>query len=201
MTAEAITAVASAAASVISVMIGAAGFYLIWKKRREDELRKDDVLAWANESISALQSVAVICEIGNSIFTEAELKSRLAELAIKISTLIERGRMFFRNRIVDNHGAEKESAYRGYRPMILDPLVIAFQIALDWPGAEADKRKVMRRLSGTCAKKLVSLAQPEVGRERTASAGAKTPGDGFSLRTLLDDPQWRREWTEPAESK
>jgi hypothetical protein len=49
-----------------------------------------------------------------------------ANLLVQISTLVDRGRMFFPNLSPDHKGAEKEGAYRGSRPPILDALMWSY---------------------------------------------------------------------------
>jgi len=46
-------------------------------------------------------------------------------LSSQLSALADRGRLFFPNIDPDNGGSDKESAYRGQRPPILDALVFA----------------------------------------------------------------------------
>ena len=50
-----------------------------------------------------------------------------ANLLVALSTLVDRGRMFFPNINPDKKGAEKEGAYRGHRPPILDALMWTYQ--------------------------------------------------------------------------
>ena len=87
--------------------------------------------------------------------------------------------------MTDDHGQEKEPAYRGHRPTILDQIVLAHQIARQWEKANDAQRTDMMLLAEDCAKKFVSLAQQEVGRSRTASAVTKKAGDGRQLDDLL----------------
>jgi hypothetical protein len=147
---------------VLTALISVIGLYFVWTKRREEELRVGDVLDWASETISALQTLVIICEMGDRLGEEAT--SKLTETIFSISSLIEQGRMFFKNEVVDNFGSEKEPAYRGYRPSILDPLIIAYQIACKWEKADQPQRSQMRKLALVCLKKFVSL-----GASRPAS--------------------------------
>ena len=98
---------------------------------------------------------------------------------------MEPGRLFFRNKVVDEHGVNKEPAYRGYRPEILDPIVVAHQITRAWSASGIPEQIGMQVLAEECLRKFVSLAQMEVGRSRTASADTGKEGDGAQLRHLL----------------
>lgn len=163
-----------------------------WLNWRREELRRGDVLVWTNEVIEALQTLFLICDLGNPPLDHGTAKSKLLNLIFQTSILVEQGRLFFRNEVIDDFGAHKHPAYRGYRPKILDPIVVAHQIACDWLGADSERRLRLRIISEDCLKKFVSLAQKEVGRDRTASADTKRGGDGAHLRHLLSEVDERR---------
>jgi hypothetical protein len=188
MTPDTIAAVVSAFVATASLFVGLVAFGI---SRRESALRRGDVLAWANEVICALESLLLICTLNESQLEAAASKSKLVEVIFNTSILVERGRIFFKNMVVDDFGREKESAYRGYRPLILDCIVIANKIACEWGNADEDTRLRMRIVAEECLKKFVSLAQKEVGRGVTASAEVGKGGDGSRLRDLLNavDPQ------------
>ena len=108
------------------------------------------------------------------------------------SILVERGRLFFKNEVVDDYGSEKLSAYRGYRPRILDHLVVAHQVARFWPGDSDNDIKDRSRVAKCCLKSFVSLAQMEVGRDRAASVEALKGGDGVHLSTIMENLRAQR---------
>ncbi len=83
---------------VVSIAIAVIGVYISWKKWRRDVLRTDDVLAWANEVIAALQTVVLICELDEPRKDGEPPTSKLTEVIFSTSILIERGRMFFKKR-------------------------------------------------------------------------------------------------------
>ncbi|HLH11431.1 MAG TPA: hypothetical protein VKV77_06065 [Methylovirgula sp.] len=173
---------------VISALIALAGLSIAWRQSRESALRRADVLAWSNDVIRELQSLLLICVLGGDELEAATRKAKLTEILFNTSVLVERGRLFFRNEVRnDQHGQTKELAYRGYRPAILDQIVVAHQIARQWERASETERASMILLAEDCAKKFVSLAQQEVGRSKTASAVTKKGGDGRQLEDLLKD--------------
>jgi hypothetical protein len=143
-------------------------------------------LVWATEVIRELQSLLVICMLKDPQLEPITAKARLTDVIFNTSILVERGRLFFRNQLVDDHGQKKEPAYRGYRHKILDPIVVAHQIACGWIEANEDTRLRMRLIAEDCVQKFVSLAQKEVGRDRTTVADTGKGGKGFHLRHLLD---------------
>jgi hypothetical protein len=171
--------------TLVSAMIAAAALFLGWRQARERQLRKDDVLRWANEAIRALQSLYLVCFLGDATFDKAATKSMLAKFAVDTSVLVEEGRLFFRNTPHPTYGKDRHPAYRGYRPELLDPLVVAHQIACQWEGATEDERARMTLVAEDCVKRFVSLAQLEVGRSKTVSAAAARKGEGEKLEVLL----------------
>jgi len=163
-----------------------------WAKKRESALRRGEVSAWANEVIAALESLLLLTMLKEAQLSAIAAKSKLTEVIFNTAILVERGRMFFKNAVVDDFGKEKEPAYQGYRPKILDPIVIAYRVAYAWNDADEEKRLRVRCVAEDCLKKFVSLVQKEVGRDRAASADIGKGGDGSSLQLLLDSVDVRR---------
>jgi hypothetical protein len=174
--------------SAASTIVAAGGLFFVWRQSRESALRRADVLNWAEQAIDQLQSLLVICVLDEGELDPALEREKLAAIMFTTSTLAERGRLFFKNEIRgDGHGQDKEPAYQGYRPKILDQLVVAHQIARQWVQANADDRKIMLILAQDAARTFISLAQQEVGRSRTASAVTKRAGDGRDLDELVKE--------------
>ncbi|MCW3835582.1 hypothetical protein ACFQ1E_06390 [Sphingomonas canadensis] len=175
-----------AIAGAVSALVTAVALIATWLSWRRSELRRDDVHNWANEGISALQTLRLICGSPRMRLTAAEERARLAQLMVDTSVLVERGRLFFRNaRSFD--GRHLPRAYRGKRPDILDQLVVAHQIACAWPTAHADARLRMALVAEDVLRRFVTLMQAEVGRGRTASAGTRRRGDGADLAWRMQD--------------
>jgi hypothetical protein len=174
-----------AVAGFISAMIAAVAALLVWLQWRERRLRQDDVLRWANEAIRAQQTLYLVLFLGDSAFDKATAKTMLAKIAVDTSVLVEQGRLFFRNTPHATHGADRHPAYRGYRPMLLDPLVVAHQIACQWEGAADEERERMVLVAEDCVRSFVSMAQLEVGRSKTAHEDTARKGEGEKLEALL----------------
>ncbi|MEN9894965.1 MAG: hypothetical protein RIR97_817 [Pseudomonadota bacterium] len=151
---------------------------------RKKQLRIDDVLIWSNQCIEVLQEIYLYCDLDVLRSSDADC-SRIRELAVSASVLVEKGRLFFRNNEVDGHGREKEPAYRGYRPLILDKLVLAHKIAIRWEKSSDIERMMMREISAQCVAQFVSLIRAEVGRVKTASKYANKDGFGSNLDEML----------------
>jgi hypothetical protein len=170
--------------SLISAIVAVLGLFFSWKNWREAQLRRSDVLAWSNRAISAMTTLRLVCKLGESYFSSRELEARLKELCVETSILIEQGRMFFKNVETKNHGQGKEPAYRGFRPLILDHLLVAHEISLRWLDTDDESRKSMCVLANDHLQKFVSLVQKEVGRSRTASKEGQTVGDRIEIQNL-----------------
>ena len=152
---------------------------------RERALRRDDVHAWANAAIEALQTLELLCVLPPDQLGSANADARLAQVIFRTSILTEQGRMFFRNTRVGRLGADKPAAYRGRRPAIRHCLIVAHEAARRLPGAEAETRARLSPVAEDSLKGFVSLIQPEVGRSRVRSPAAGRPGDSIRLDLMM----------------
>jgi hypothetical protein len=174
---------AAAIIAAIAVLIA----YGQWREtQKQSRLRRDEVHGWADEVIDQLQTVLLATVHTPPLQSEEDCLQRMRIAAFKLPVLIERGRLFFKNKATDGFGSEKPAAYRGYRPMILDPLVLAYQITCSWQGADNEDQYKMRILLKSSLENFVSLAQGEVGRGVTASPDTSVGGHGVHLRSLMD---------------
>lgn len=184
-------------AEVAGPLLTAGGLLAGWLKWRDTSLRRDDVRAWAVDTIKELQSLFLVClldarEVGAGMLEAEAADAKLTDIAFNTAILVERGRLFFRNRPAGAHGAHKQPAYRGRRPAILDPIVLAHQIAVAWRAADPDTKLRYRCVAEDALKTFVSLAQKEVGRSRAASAYAGRSGNGVKLARLAEQVDARR---------
>ena len=175
----------AAVAGFTSAFIAALAALMVWLQWRERQLRQDDVLRWASDVIRTQQSLYVLLFLGDSAFDKAQSKTMLAKIVVDSSVLVEQGRLFFRNTPDATYGANRYPAYRGYRPMILDPIVVTHQIACQWEGAAPEERERMVLVAEDCVRSFVSMAQREVGRSRAAHDASLIKGEGEKLETLL----------------
>jgi hypothetical protein len=152
--------------------------------RKEKDLRIKDVLSWCNEVISKMVSLRLCISKGPERF-----KTRMEGIVFDTSILIERGRLFFKNKEAGDYGAHKQPAYRGYRPEILDHILIAHlladRVASRWAEEDPDPRQRMGALADKCLRKFVSLAQLEVGRSEVRSEDAAREGREINLNSEL----------------
>lgn len=178
-----------AVAGIASALVTAVAVFGAWLRWRRSELRRDDVQQWADEAITALQTLRLICASGRLRLAPEDARARLAQLMIDTSVLVERGRLFFRN-ARSPQGRHLARAYRGKRPDVLDQLVLAHQIACAWGDAGPEERVRMGLVAEDVLRRFVTLIQGEVGRSRTASAGTRRRGDGTDL-------EWRMRELDP----
>lgn len=116
-----------AGASAIVALLGA--FFSSRETRKQRSLLKETLrqrldegsLEWGDEAIDVLAAAE-----GLASFTKTPEwgKDRL-EVAQQLSALADRGRMFFPNIEEGAKGADKESAFRGSRPPILQAMIFA----------------------------------------------------------------------------
>ena len=109
--------------SAVSALVGLAGLLAGWLKWRASELRRNDVFAWSCQVISALETLLIVSMHAGGRLSDDAANDKLTSVLFETGILIERGRIFFRNEVIDEFGRNKEPAYRGYRASILDPIV------------------------------------------------------------------------------
>jgi len=125
---DAIIAILSAGVAVISALI-ARGETRRQRKLQTASLRQNiDVasLDWGNGAIDTLARAAMFARTRHLQANDGAFLANKANLMVALSTLVDRGRMFFPNLNPDKKGAEKEGAYRGHRPPVLDALMWAY---------------------------------------------------------------------------
>ena len=99
-----------------------------------------DMLAWAHEAVDAVSEGILLARGRGSCFPAEEMRIRRLSTAQRLSSLADRGRLFFPNHAPDTHGGSREAAFKGFRPPILDTVVFAyFQLdRMECEGAEPD---------------------------------------------------------------
>lgn len=173
--------VIQAAGLVIAITVAVAGLLA----SRNAEFRREQVSEWAFRCIAQLQTLALLVKPDSIKLPRSEVERRVQEIGVELSVLTEQGRLFFKNKASDGYGPKKLPAYRGVRPLILDELVIAHQLAMAWPSLTESDLSFAFETAVLELKRFVSLVQHEVGRERTVSVYTDAQGDGTTFRILL----------------
>jgi hypothetical protein len=161
-----------------------------WTAWRQRNLRTEEVLAWASEAIDSLECLVLLCKLTPKQAPDAA--ERTTAVIFATASLVERGRLFFKNKHWGDYGAIKEPAYRGLRPLILDHLVLAHQIACALPTSTPALRQELEQLALRTLKRFVSMAQREVGRARARSVSNAAPGTNIDLALELQQHPQRR---------
>lgn len=125
---EIIVALLSAAVAVFGALISRNET----KKQRmlqQENLRHSvdaQSLGWGNAAIDVLNRAAMFARTRQHQANDASFFQQRVNMMLAISSLVERGRLFFPNIDPASKGSEKEGAYRGKRPPILDALMFAY---------------------------------------------------------------------------
>ena len=125
--------------SAVAVIIAGVTATLSYRKDRREQLNQKiqaakwqreyfaDLLKWSDESILLLSEALHLCDLDPKKCENGKFFDSRHTLRIRFSAQIDKGRWFFQNYIVDQHGQEKEGAYQGYRHEVLDGLVFAYR--------------------------------------------------------------------------
>ncbi len=123
-----VVTVVSALIAVISALI-ARGETRRQRKLQTERLRQSidaASLDWGNTAIDALARSAMFARTRHMQASEAQFIASKSAMLIALSTIVDRGRLFFPNLDPDKQGAGKEGAYRGHRPPILNAIMWAY---------------------------------------------------------------------------
>lgn len=119
--------IGSAALAVVSLVLN----WLVVRRQTElqyETLRAEmdaEVIAWAHEAIELVSQSIAIAKGRGGAYQGEELTRLTHETSQKLSSVADRGRLFFPNESPQTHGQDKEAAFQGYRPPILDAVVFA----------------------------------------------------------------------------
>lgn len=118
--------------AVISALLALASLVLSWLiVRRQTQLQYEslkaqmdsDVLAWAHEAIDLVSQGVSLARGRGAVYGPDEFPRLALETSQKLSAAADRGRLFFPNEAPGAHGQDKETAFQGFRPPILDAVV------------------------------------------------------------------------------
>lgn len=139
----------------------------VYSWRTTDRAARNDVISqvreWASEVIDALSVAAGLCALSANRLADGELFMRRWEMMSTLSSLLDRGRMFFPNTYREGYGTHKPAAFQGLRPQILDVIYLAHELSrnIDYAGGTLNDR---RRLAFEHVKKaFVSAVQQATG--------------------------------------
>lgn len=125
---DVVIAIGSALVALVSAVVARS------ETRRQRRLQTEHLrqsidaasLEWGNHAIDALGRASMFARTRHLQANEGTFAGGKTSLMINLSALVERGRMFFPNLDADNKGMDKDGAYRGHRPPILDAIMWAY---------------------------------------------------------------------------
>lgn len=161
--------------AIVSALVALASFVAsLIVVRRQNKLQFEqlkahmdaEVMDWAQETIDVISEGMALTRGLGLAYEQAEAHRRAIDLAQRLSGIADKGRLFFPNTSHDKHGVEKEGAFRGYRPAILDAVVFAhYQLdRLDPAATEPDLAACEYLMR--CRRLLVSEVQRSVDPRR-----------------------------------
>jgi hypothetical protein len=161
--------------AVGSAALALASLVLNWiVVRRQTELQYEtlrvemdaEVIAWANEAIDQVSQSISLARGRNVAYSAEDYRRQAHETSERLSSLADRGRLFFPNEAPDRHGQDKETAFQGYRPPILDAVVFAHtRISRATNAGEGPDTECAEFLT-KCRRLLVSEAQNAIDPRR-----------------------------------
>jgi len=177
--------------SVTSAVIAGTSAVIAFRSSRREQLNQkiqaakwqkeyfSDLVKWSDESMLLLSDAMHLCELDQQNCEEQKFFDSRHTLRIKLSAQIDRGRWFFPNEEVDQHGRDKEEGFRGYRHQVLDQLVFAYRAVTKLKHSDISKsearttiEQAKRAFTGQIQKILAPRARNEEFTNLTASVGA-----------------------------
>ena len=130
---EVLVAVGSALVALISALLSAR------ETRKQRRLQVENLrqridgasIDWGNQAIDLLGEAGAVAYLCRTDVPGEVIDEKKMDVARRISSLVDRGRLFFPNVDPASKGAEKEGAYRGHRPPILDAMMYAYYEVLE----------------------------------------------------------------------
>jgi hypothetical protein len=104
----------------------------------------EDIQKWAIQLADAFTEAIHLCDLDPKRVQGESFFDRRHRLRITVSTLIDRGRWFFPNIQVDDHGADKELGYRGYKHESLDGVAMAYRLLQNLDYQNRDNNRSIR---------------------------------------------------------
>ena len=125
-----------------------------------------DMLSWAHEASDALSEGILLARGRGACFPPDEMRVRRLGAAQRLSSLADRGRLFFPNHAPESHGHDREAAFKGFRPPILDTVVFGYyqldRLDCDGPEPDTDAADYLTR----CRRLLISELQQAIDPRR-----------------------------------
>lgn len=119
----------------------------------------EDFQKWADQLVNVLTEAIHLCDLDPKQVVGESFFDRRHRLRITLSAMIDKGRWFFPNIAVDDHGTVKELAYRGYRHELLTGLVMAYRCLERLDYRNRDNNELLRTELTAAKRHFVSQVQ------------------------------------------
>ena len=86
-----------------------------------------DLIGWGNACVRMFTEARLLANLRTPTQTEEEFEKTRRRLLCELSAQIDQGRLFFENELKDRHGTDKEPAYRGFTPRIIQVLKVPYR--------------------------------------------------------------------------
>jgi len=142
---------------------------------------------WADESIDWMSRSDSLCLCDPARMAPGTFFHERAECLWRLSSLIDRGRLFFPNAAPDQQGEDKPEAYRGFSPVVLDQLKKVHKAvgSLNLEICDAAAQGATARTIVACRQQFVSIVQKKLDPRRREKRLATL----FARRDLVEDPK------------
>jgi hypothetical protein len=160
-------AVGSAALALASLVLN----WLVVRRQTElqyETLRAEmdsDVVDWAHQAIDLVSQGAALARGRGTTYAADDFRRLAHETAQQLSAVADRGRLFFPNDEPERHGQDKEAAFQGFRPPILDAIIFScarLERMAPEGGGDAEAAGFLNK----CRRLLVSEAQNAIDPRR-----------------------------------
>jgi hypothetical protein len=147
--------------------------------------RESDLIRWSDEAIATLAESERLCIEKDDLLKGEEFRRRQSETTTKLSSLLDRGRLFFPNGDPERYGAHKTGAGQAARQLALEALFQAYLTLRNVDPAERGPA------IGAAAQRLFE-------QRRIFVAEVFETIDPRRRRAIPDAPDRKRERLEPA---
>ena len=111
----------------LAVSVAAAAGTIVINLRGQRRQYFSELRRWADEGCDELSEAVHLCDLDPTT-SAIDFVARRHALRVSISSLIDRGRWFFPNLREHEVGVDRDKAFRGFRPPVLDELVAAYKL-------------------------------------------------------------------------
>ena len=129
-----------------------------------------DVMAWGQDGLDVLTQAAFLVEQRGASLGQQDFLRERAQCLSGLSALIDRGRLHFPNAAGNEASVEKSRAFRGGRPLILNPLVFAFHALEASNPIAGSPDPEAARFFIACRREFVSELQHQLNPRRRAES-------------------------------